>query len=470
MRRGQQPEARIPSMTEMEDTMLAQELQMQSIQQGDTIEQDNLNSDSARSANTGRSRDEQLGSIPDPHEHAQSQLQHRNSQPRNQTTPTASVQECLSMFFRCKGQKFGADTKIATSCSVRNKTFGDVVTNVDESLRSLRFTSVFDLARLLSIYLQTTWDKDQRKYLMKRQDYLFLSAHGVGLAFTYFKSTCEHVLFAVLQYDGDFQFVHTPKVETNINELAESNNMGLAFTKGKVWSEVKNAVESPQETKMMLAPDGFRNIWTIFERDADLVVRTYRSLEDASRTLSTPEQYAAIIWVGPTKEQNEGEAEWLEIVASLGKHLKAGSRIVGVSPPRGEENWKEARRMQAEAVRLLKQSVQIAADNVISKIPQDLVPVFDEPFAALAASSRSRNNDAYHTEAVKGYYRALQDNLSADVKLPNLVLKSRSSDRIYHQRGRGTRPYRARNVSRWRGAHTDPPWQDRNRWTREKQQ
>ncbi|VDO73018.1 unnamed protein product [Heligmosomoides polygyrus] len=195
---------------------------MQSIQQGDAIEQDNLNSDSARSANTGRSRDEQLGSIPDPHEHAQSQLQHRNSQPR--------------------------------------------------------------------------------------------------------------------------------------------------------------------------------------------------SLEDASRTLSTPEQYAAIIWVGPTKEQNEGEAEWLEIVASLGKHLKAGSRIVGVSPPRGEENWKEARRMQAEAVRLLKQSVQIAADNVISKIPQDLVPVFDEPFAALAASSRSRNNDAYHTEAVKGYYRALQDNLSADTE------------------------------------------------------
>ncbi|VDO30880.1 unnamed protein product [Heligmosomoides polygyrus] len=231
----------------------------------------------------------------------------------------------------------------------------------------------------------------------------------------YLKSTCEHVLFAVLQY---FQFVHTPKVEANMNELTEFNNMELAFTKGKVWSEVKEAVESPQETKMMLAPDGFRNIWTIFERDADLMVRTYRSLEDVSTTLSTPEHYAAIIWIGPTKEQNEGEAEWLKVVASLGKHIKAGSRIVGVSSPRGEENWKETRRTQAEAMRLLKQSVQIAADNVISKIPQDLVLVFDEPFAALAASSRSRNNDVYHIEAVNDIIVPFRTNCPPSLSCP----------------------------------------------------
>ncbi|VDP41652.1 unnamed protein product [Heligmosomoides polygyrus] len=102
----------------------------------------------------------------------------------------------LSLFFTCPDTRFTpGNAEDEFQCSIRNKTFGYVVPECHESLRSIPFTHIFSLARLLSIY-ENESDLDRKRYLMEKQSYTFVMEAGVQKAYTFFKRKCEHVMKA----------------------------------------------------------------------------------------------------------------------------------------------------------------------------------------------------------------------------------------------------------------------------------
>lgn len=86
----------------------------------------------------------------------------------------------LSIFYACSGTR-RYDDDDGFECSIRGKVFGDVVKTAEESILSLPITTIYSLARYISIY-ESEKDSDRRCFLIRDRKHSFITTAGVQKA------------------------------------------------------------------------------------------------------------------------------------------------------------------------------------------------------------------------------------------------------------------------------------------------
>ncbi|KAL6735062.1 hypothetical protein Aduo_005540 [Ancylostoma duodenale] len=122
---------------------------------------------------------------------------------RNICRATASGEDnyALSLFFVCPETRCRPEGNDEYECWIRDQTFGSVVSNCDQRLRAIPFSTIFSLARLIAIFINER-DIDRMSYLMNKDSHIFVTIDAVQQAYTYFKSRCQHVIKALLNHNG----------------------------------------------------------------------------------------------------------------------------------------------------------------------------------------------------------------------------------------------------------------------------
>ncbi|VDO19841.1 unnamed protein product [Heligmosomoides polygyrus] len=136
-------------------------------------------------------------------------------------------------------------------------TFADVVPHeVDQQIRSLKLSSIYALARMISVY-QNEEDIDKKRYLMRSPSYNFVTISGAQKAYTFFKRNCEHVLNALLAYDGgSITLASNRGMEMDIEQLNYLANAGICYALTHSWEDI--TIEGAKRRTLVLVPDDLR--------------------------------------------------------------------------------------------------------------------------------------------------------------------------------------------------------------------
>ncbi|KAK5972311.1 hypothetical protein GCK32_020134 [Trichostrongylus colubriformis] len=343
----------------------------------------------------------------------------------------------LGFFYRCPGRLHGEDS---FSCSIRDKRFKDVVPDAGETLRDIRFDTIFSLARLISIYESERSD-DSRRLLMIDPKYPYVSITGAQKAFTFFKHCCHHVFRSLTLHDGSLlSLPHDGGTGCPINELNDLNNEGVRFAKMHSWDDVMAATQDQTQT-LLLLPDGFRDVNSTFKPQRNVDRRIYWKLSDIISQLETTGARSCVI-VGPTTDVGPAKRDWCRLASALAAAARNGTRTIVVAPPRGDAAYAQNRLELIKEAELAKKSVPLMSRNIVSLIP--LMESSSKPSHGPSAHPRESSTDAYSVDTMVEYLTAMLDYIKAEVQLPRLVRTSRRAQRV--------REYFQERKARYRGA------------------
>ncbi|KAK5972807.1 Zinc knuckle [Trichostrongylus colubriformis] len=329
----------------------------------------------------------------------------------------------LGFFYRCPGRLHGEDS---FSCSIRDKRFKDVVPDAGETLRDIRFDTIFSLARLISIYESERSD-DSRRLLMIDPKYPYVSITGAQKAFTFFMHCCHHVFRSLTLHDGSLlSLPHDGGTGCPINELNDLNNEGVRFAKMHSWDDVMAATQDQTQT-LLLLPDGFRDVNSTFKPQRNVDRRIYWKLSDIISQLETTGARSCVI-VGPTTDVGPAKRDWCRLASALAAAARNGTRTIVVAPPRGDAAYAQNRLELIKAAELAKKSVPLMSRNIVSLIP--LMESSSEPSHGPSAHPRESSTDAYSDDTMVEYLTAMLDYIKAEVQLPRLVRTLRRAQRV----------------------------------------
>ncbi|WKY12400.1 hypothetical protein Q1695_003742 [Nippostrongylus brasiliensis] len=293
----------------------------------------------------------------------------------------------LSPFFECPGSGRSPHDCDTFVCSVRDVDFSDVVPDEsDTTIRTLKFSSVFRLAQLISVY-ENEVDVDKRRYLMRSSMCNLVTVSGMEKAYTYFKRRCEHVLRALLQHDGSSIAV-IPDASTKIEvaQLNDLTNAGVRFALTHSWDDVE--LHGPRPQVLLLLPGGFRNFGRIVKPEDTVTMAVYRDLKDACSIIAGCKDIGVCIFVTPTTERPCNAAEWQGLAMAITATVRCGTKMLAVSSPRGEAAWDQNRKDALEMVNVVKSAAMAMKNNVIPMF--DLIPSL-KPHSEADISSIDQN-------------------------------------------------------------------------------
>ncbi|KIH45387.1 hypothetical protein ANCDUO_24572, partial [Ancylostoma duodenale] len=137
----------------------------------------------------------------------------------------------LGMFFTCSGRTREDGINYQFTCTIKEKKFKDVTNVNDDTIGELRFHTIYERARLISIY-ETEKNEDRRRFLMKDEKYKLITIDGMQKAFTFYKKYCDHVFRAIALHDGSrLNLPHDGGTGIPTEQLNDLNNEGVSFAK-----------------------------------------------------------------------------------------------------------------------------------------------------------------------------------------------------------------------------------------------
>ncbi|EYC05726.1 hypothetical protein Y032_0080g1333 [Ancylostoma ceylanicum] len=328
----------------------------------------------------------------------------------------------LGLFFCCPGKhEMRGSANYSFSCTVHDKRFKDVVQDAIETIGKIQFHSIYGLARLISIYEQEKND-ERRRFLMLDPSYEFLTVSGAQKAFTFFKHCCDHVFRSLACHDGSvLSLPHDGGTGFPVEQLNDVNNEGVKYAKLHSWEDV--AVATNPKKVLLILPDAFRTINSVFKARDDVEFSVYSKLSDVSATLQRTDARICV-FIAPATDVTPPKKEWFRLASSLANAARNGMKIVAVAPPRGDDGYDQNRMETNEAIDLARKTASLMKQNLISLIP--VIESVKEPSHGPAAHPRVSAADAYTAAVIKEYFNMLRDYIRAEVQLPELDTSSRT--------------------------------------------
>lgn len=312
----------------------------------------------------------------------------------------------LSIFFGCPGAGRGQRDVETFLCTVRDAAFGDVVPDeTDPIIRSLKFSSIFSLARLISIF-ENEVDIDKKRYLMRTPSYNFITVSGAEKAYTFFKRRCEHVLKALLKHDGSsIAVIPRQTIDIDRAQLNDLTNAGARYAITHIWEDVQ--VKGPKLQTLVLLPNGFRGYARVVMPDNTVTMSIYNDLKDAATIIRSFKDLGVCVFVTPTTERPFAADEWQGLAMAITTAVRCGSKVLAVSGPRGEAAWQQNRNDAQEMFEVVRNAAKAMKENVVTMFTS--VPSITEPFACLGEHSRETMVSVYPAQAAKAFLMSLQN-------------------------------------------------------------
>ncbi|VDO25136.1 unnamed protein product, partial [Heligmosomoides polygyrus] len=329
--------------------------------------------------------------------------------------PEDADNSALLIFFVCPGagRRSNGHEIEDYGCSVRDLTFADVVPcELDPVVRSLKFSSIFSLAQMISIY-ENEVDVDKKRYLMRTPSYNFVTISGVEKAYTFFKRHCEHLLKTLLRHDGsNIAIIAKDAVDMELAQLNDLTNTGIRYAMTHSWEEI--SIEGPKKQTLIMVPNGVRGCARVLRAEDNVTISAYRDLRNAATTVRDHKDVGVCIFVTPTSEKPYDAAEWQALAMTMTKVARCGGKLLLVSGPRGEQAWEKNRSDAHSMFEVIRSAATAVKGNVVSLF--STVPSMTEPLACLGESNRPSEVAVYPAQSTKAYFKALQDFLAPHVR------------------------------------------------------
>ncbi|EYC39508.1 hypothetical protein Y032_0653g1175 [Ancylostoma ceylanicum] len=321
----------------------------------------------------------------------------------------------LSLFHACPGGSRHDDDD-SFDCTMKDKVFGDVVKDADPMVASLPITTIYSLARYISIYEQER-DTDKRNFLMKDKKYNFVTTSGVQKAYVFFKRHCLHTMRDLMRHDGSSLLMRFEgSYGLTIDQVNSLTNEGVRYAMSHSWSD--DLVKRKKEKVILLLPNGFRYHKHVVDCGSVTTPEIYETLPDICTILKRVEEPHQIVFVGPTTNEIALEGEWMKLTMAITNAARAGSKIIAVAPPRGEQEWETTRMKVIEMMNVVRDSAYATRAKVVTKIPQ--VPSISEPSLAVGIKPRKLETAGYPNAVVWDFLNTLQEYVRGDVVMEPL--------------------------------------------------
>lgn len=355
---------------------------------------------------------------------------------RSSTTHEAfkSDTNALSLFHICSGRSQESGDPDMYTCSVRGRRFGDVTLVDDPLISELPITSIYSLARYISIY-ETEADSDRKRLLMRSPSHVFLTAAGVEKAYAFFKQFCDHTQRALMRHDGSMLALATTQgLDIDVLQLNDLMNIGVRYAQVHSWDNVK--IENAVKTTLIMMPSGFESYDRVVILEDYVRVHVYSSLFDLCSCLNTADNIGTIVLVAPVAAENIERNSWSKLAMTLTASARKGAKILAVSGPKGESTWESHRRQILETMEIAREAAAAMRSNVISLLGQ--VPSITEPFVAMGFQTRECSTFPFPPEAVKNFLLELQKCVEPHVRKALFTCRDKvlSRNQVYKMRKR----------------------------------
>ncbi|KAL6733070.1 hypothetical protein Aduo_003756 [Ancylostoma duodenale] len=295
-----------------------------------------------------------------------------------------------SILHRCSRRRFEDDDPMPYNCTVRQMTFGSVAHVEDDVIANLSFSSIFELARLISTF-ESEPDLDKKRYQMRNLGHCFVR---IEKAFVFFKRHCDHTIRALMAHDGsNVSFTSNTGVSIDITQLNDLTNAGIRFAQAHTWDEV--SVKGAVKSTLLLLPFGFRGYERVAAAAENVVVHVYRSLMDVCDFLRKGMSVGVCIFVLPAMVDSIEETHWVRLSTVFAAQVRQGVKVVAVSGPQGEGTWDTYRQKTIDAFEWIRGAAATMRQNVVTMFGQ--TPAFAEPCAAMGSAPRMTPMEAYCT-------------------------------------------------------------------------
>ncbi|VDP16785.1 unnamed protein product [Heligmosomoides polygyrus] len=143
---------------------------------------------------------------------------------------------------------------------------------------------------------------------------------------------------------------------------------GVRYAKANNWDDVEND-EEPLKPLVIL-PDSFSSMDAFFKVKPNVHRKMYRDLGEIGSILDRSESSCCIL-VGPRLDISIPKKEWCRLASFLAAAARNGTKILAVTPPRGDRASSARKRYgdMGEALELAKSVAVLAEQSLVSCIP-----------------------------------------------------------------------------------------------------
>uniref|UniRef100_A0A183GVE8 NYN domain-containing protein n=1 Tax=Heligmosomoides polygyrus TaxID=6339 RepID=A0A183GVE8_HELPZ len=200
----------------------------------------------------------------------------------------------LGLFSVCPGEGRRVDDPEDYCCSIRSKTFADVVLDErDPVIRSL----------------------------------LVHSMSGVQKAYSFYKGHCDHLLRALILHDGmPIAMVYKENVNIDIAQLNDLANAGIRCAQTHSWDDMK--VEGPVR-KILLILAAFRGFGRVIRPLDNVSAIIYNSGFDVVQAAKTAGAVKTCIIVRPMAEEPVEASNWQCFAMAMTNLVRNGTKLIG---------------------------------------------------------------------------------------------------------------------------------------------
>ncbi|EYB84693.1 hypothetical protein Y032_0311g2130 [Ancylostoma ceylanicum] len=318
----------------------------------------------------------------------------------------------LSILHRCSGRRFEDGDPMPFNCTVRQMTFGSVAHVEDAVIANLSFASIFELARLISIF-ESEPDLDKKRYKMRNPGNCFVTIAGIEKAFVFFERHCDHTLRALMAHDGsNVSLLSNAGLNIDITQLNDLNNAGIRFAQAHTWDEI--AIKGAVKSTVIFLPFGFRDFQRVAAAAENVVIHVYKTLTDVCDFLRTEPSVGVCVFVSPATADAIEENQWIRLSTVLAAQARQGMKIIAVSGPQGEGTWNTYRQKTIEVFDWIRGAAATMRQNIVTMFGQ--TPAFAEPCATMGSAPRMAPIEAYHVHLVKEFLISLQSYVAGHVQ------------------------------------------------------
>ncbi|KAL6739495.1 hypothetical protein Aduo_012941 [Ancylostoma duodenale] len=305
----------------------------------------------------------------------------------------------LSILHRCSGRRFEDGDPMPYNCTVRQMTFDSVAHVEDAVIANLSFSSIFELARLISIF-ESEPDLDKKRYQMRNPGHCFVTIAGIEKAFVFFKRHCDHTIRALMAHDGsNVSLTSKAGLNIDITQLNDLTNAGIRFAQAHTWDEV--SVKGAVKSTLLLLPFGFRGYGRVGAWPKTLFLRKGMSV-------------GVCIFVSPAMVDSIEETHWVRLSTVFAAQVRQGVKVVAVSGPQGEGTWDTYRQKTIDVFERIRGAAATMRQNVVTMFGQ--TPAFAEPCAAMGSAPRMTPMEAYPVHLIKKFLLSLQSFVAGHVQ------------------------------------------------------
>ncbi|VDL69429.1 unnamed protein product [Nippostrongylus brasiliensis] len=226
----------------------------------------------------------------------------------------------------CQGAEVECSIDVALKDIVPNVPFGD-----------LKFSSPYELSRLLSILSQSHLPESWRTARMLDRSYDTTSPIGLGLAWSFYRRHCVHMTLATVTDAGRVLPNHPSRGKCDPYNIANIADNARKYADTHPWTSSSWKEVKPRKNFIIL-PTGFERVLEGFKTETQTAV-VLKKPEDLKPEWFV-EDFSSIILFNPA--EFAGTMRWRGAWTLLMQTIARGTELIVLAGPENDREWRRS--------------------------------------------------------------------------------------------------------------------------------